>query len=89
MWTTYLDQETHMYMMPAMPRIKITQAMMISAYGNTSPLNATAVCVRTDSGGITGACMSMAFARTNVDTSKVIFDMADLSMMYLSNIRRF
>lgn len=52
---TYLDQETHMYIIPAMPRIRITQAMMISAYGNTSPLNATAVCVRTDSGGITGA----------------------------------
>lgn len=44
-----------MYMIPAMPRIKITHAMMISAYGNTSPLNATAVCVRTGSGGITGA----------------------------------
>lgn len=33
--------------------------------------------------------MSMAFARTNVDTSKVIFDTADLSMIDLSNFGAF
>ena len=70
-------------MMPAMPRTNMTQAMIISAYGNTSPLNAMAVCVRTGSGGITGAWMSIAFARTKVDTSKVIFDMAGFSMIDL------
>lgn len=57
----------------------MTQAMMINAYGNTSPLKAMAVWVRIGSGGITGAWMSIALARTSVDTSKVMFDMAVLS----------
>lgn len=59
------------------------QAMIIKAYGNTSPLKAMAVWVRTDSAGITGAWMSIAFARTNVDTSNVILDIADFSMIDL------
>lgn len=35
--------------------------------------------MRIGSGGITGAWMSIALARTNVDTSKVMFDMAVFS----------
>lgn len=66
----------------------MTQAMMIRAYGNTSPLNATAVCVRTGSAYITGACMSIALARTNVETSNVMFDTAVFSTIDLRKIER-
>lgn len=66
-----------------MPSTRITQAIIIRAYGNTSPLKATAVWVRTVSGAVTGAWIAIALAPTAAETSKNIDDADDLSSTIL------
>lgn len=62
--------------MPAVPRIRMSAAMTIKAYGNTSHCTAT-IAVLTGV-TVTGLCTAEALAWIVVATSNVMFDSASL-----------
>lgn len=71
-----------MYIMPTIPKTNIIQAMIISAYGKTSPFREAIVADLTVCGAI-GSCILKAVYLICPVISKVILSIAGLSKIVL------